>query len=87
LGAQDLSGHHAQAAFAEVISYLPELKMQLLSTGGEGQTGTTDDLPEIIRTRHAHLGEVRPALSNAVLTLGKTRPSEWGPCFEHGGYS
>lgn len=49
LDAQDPTGQHAHAAFAELKSFLPGLSMEILSTGAEGANGTVEGLPEVFR--------------------------------------
>ena len=49
LDAQDPTGQHAHAAFAELKSYFPALSMEVLSTGPEVQSGTVEGLSESIR--------------------------------------
>ena len=62
LSAQDPTGQHTHAAFAEVKSYLPALSMELLSTGQEVQAGTVEGLPQELRQGNmAGRHENRPA--------------------------
>jgi hypothetical protein len=49
LSAQDPTGQHAHAAFAELKSYFPALSMEVLSTGAETQGGTVEGLPRQLR--------------------------------------
>jgi hypothetical protein len=51
LSAQDPTGQHTHAAFAELKSYLPALSMELLSTGAETQSGTVEGLPQASHSR------------------------------------
>ena len=44
LDAQDPTGQHVHAAFAEVKSYFPGLALEVLSTGAEVQSGTVEGL-------------------------------------------
>ncbi|MBZ5508315.1 MAG: hypothetical protein LAO78_22880 [Acidobacteriia bacterium] len=49
LNAQDPTGQHAHAAFAELKSYFPALSMEILSTGGEIRGGTVEGLTQDLR--------------------------------------
>jgi hypothetical protein len=50
LSAQDPTGQHTHAAFAELKSYIPALSMELLSTRAEVQAGTVEGLPQGMRS-------------------------------------
>jgi hypothetical protein len=67
LSAQDPTGQHTHAAFAELKSYLPALSMELLSTGAETQSGTVEGLPSgshsgLSRSQNAEKARVVPAV-------------------------
>jgi hypothetical protein len=76
LDAQDPTGQHTHAAFAEIKSYLPALSMELLSTGAEIQSGTVEGLPPELRpgnmSRHQNSEKARSI--PAVLTSHTPSP-------------
>ena len=76
LDAQDPTGQHAHAAFAELKSYFPALSMEVLSTGAEIQSGTVEGLPQELRPGNmSQHRENRPArLVPAVLTPQNPSP-------------
>jgi hypothetical protein len=70
LNAQDPTGQHTHAAFAELKSYLPALSMEVLSTGAETQSGSVEGLPQGLRQgniseRHSQPARLVPAAFNA----------------------
>jgi hypothetical protein len=81
LDAQDPTGQHAHAAFAELKSYFPALSMELLSTGAETQSGTVEGLPQASRSGNMSQNlENRPArMVPAVLTTQTQRPRQSSP--------
>src|SRR5580765_5074201 len=76
LSAQDPTGQHAHAAFAELKSYFPALSMEVLSTGAEVHSGTVEGLPQLLRPGSAsQLRESGSArMTPAVLTSHTQRP-------------
>ncbi len=73
LSAQDSTGQHTHAAFAEVKSYLPALSMELLSTGQEVQSGTVEGLPQGLRQGNmSQRHENRPARETAAVFTAQT---------------
>lgn len=76
LTAQDPTGQHAHAAFAELKSYFPALSMEVLSTGAEVQNGTVEGLPQELRPGNmSQQREQRPVrMAPAVLTSQTQRP-------------
>jgi len=74
LSAQDPTGQHAHAAFAELKSYLPAMSMQLLSTGAEVPSGTVDGLPRGIGSRNLAQRHESTILAPAVMKSTNPRP-------------
>src|SRR4029077_2254925 len=74
LSAQDPTGQHAHAAFAEIKSYLPGLSMELLSTGAETQGGTVEGLPRQLRPGNVSQHSQPVRLGPAAIR-GKNKPT------------
>ena len=82
LSAQDPSGQHAHAAFAELKSYLPALSMEILSTGGEVQGGRVEGLPDLPPQRNiASREEHKARLVSAVMARQTHRPRLWNTSY------
>jgi hypothetical protein len=76
LSAQDPTGRHSHAAFAELKSYIPALSMELLSTGAEVQGGMVEGLPQKLRPGNVSQSrESKPVrLVSATLTAKTQKP-------------
>ncbi len=76
LNAQDPTGQHTHAAFAELKSYLPALSMELLSTGQEVQAGTVEGLSQGLQSGNVlhHQNNEKARIMPAVLSSATRSP-------------
>jgi hypothetical protein len=83
LDAQDPTGQHARAAFAELKSYFPALSMEVLSTGPEVQSGMVEGLSEsirhgsLLRQRESRAAKMVPAVLRSNSTNGRLLRSSY----------